>query len=172
METALQAGNPVPIPPPEQRPEAATEQGDDGGAAAPRRVRRDAAVCRRRPCADAGMWWSRSSTPVTATRCSSTLRPLPGVKPRKVRMPEREQFWLFEVRQSDGEFLRKAGVKPCVIDDPCPRPLPQWLHGEPHARLTEKDTEWLKACGVAWEREPAVQLPLDFCGCQETVQET
>jgi hypothetical protein len=78
-------------------------------------------------------------------------------------MPEREQFWLFEVRQKDGEFL---------IHDPCPRPLPQSFPGERHVRLTEQDTQLLKVCGVAWEREPAFQLSLDFCGCQETVQET
>jgi hypothetical protein len=35
--------------------------------------------------------------------------------------------------------------------------------------MTEKDAKWLKACGVAWEREPAFQLPLDFCGHQEAV---
>jgi len=81
-------------------------------------------------------------------------------------MPEREQYWLFEVRQKDDEFLRQAGVKPSLIDDPCPRPLPQPFHGEPHLRLTEQDGQMLKACGVAWEREPAFQLPLDFCGCR------
>jgi len=81
-------------------------------------------------------------------------------------MPEREQFWLFEVRQTDCEFLRQAGVKPSVIDDPRPRPLPQPCHGEPHVRLTGMDAAWLKACGVAWKREPAVQLPLDLSGCR------
>jgi hypothetical protein len=87
-------------------------------------------------------------------------------------MPERKQFWLFEVRQKDGEFLRQAGVKPYLIQDPCPRPLPQTFHGEPNVRLTKQDDQLLMACGVLWEREPAFQLSLDFCVCQETVQET
>jgi hypothetical protein len=43
---------------------------------------------------------------------------------------------------------------------------------ERRVRLNEKDTNWLKACGVGWEREPAFQLPLDFCNRHETVQET
>ena len=38
--------------------------------------------------------------------------------------------------------------------------------------ITEKDIKWLRECGVAWERKPAVQIPLDFCRRQETVQET
>ena len=38
--------------------------------------------------------------------------------------------------------------------------------------LTKADHQWLKAMAVAWEREPAVQLSLDFCDRQETVQET
>lgn len=87
-------------------------------------------------------------------------------------MPERELFWLFEVRQKDGEFLRQAGVTPCLIDDPCPRSLPQSINGEPHVRLTKQDANLLKACGVRWEPEPMVQLPLDFCGRQDVVQET
>jgi len=81
-------------------------------------------------------------------------------------LTEREQFWLFEVRQGDREFLRRAGVKPSLIDDPCPRPLGQTFHGEPNVRLTKQDAQLLMACGVAWEREPAVQLRLDFCGCR------
>lgn len=81
-------------------------------------------------------------------------------------MPERDQFWLFEVRQKDCEFLRQAGVKPSLIDDPCPRPLGQTFHGEPNVRLSKQDAQLLMACGVAWEREPAVQIPLDFSGCR------
>lgn len=95
-----------------------------------------------------------------------------GRQAKKVPMPEREKYWLFEVRQKDGEFLRQAGVKPCLLDDPCPRPLPQSFPGEPHVRLTEQDAQLLKACGVTWKREPAVQLSLDFRGRQETVQES
>jgi len=87
-------------------------------------------------------------------------------------MPDRELFWLYEVRQGDREFLRQAGVKPCLIDDPYPRSLRQPLHGEPHVRLTKQDANLLKACGVRWEPEPMVQLPLDFCGRQDVVQET
>jgi hypothetical protein len=79
--------------------------------------------------------------------------------------------WLLDLLRSDSEFLRKMGIKPCLIDDPCPQPLPPSFPEEPHARLTEKDAAWLKACGVAWEPEPAFQLPLDFCGNQEAVSE-
>jgi hypothetical protein len=39
-------------------------------------------------------------------------------------------------------------------------------------RISEEDTKWLKECGVMWEREPTVQLSLDFCGRQVTVKET
>jgi hypothetical protein len=38
--------------------------------------------------------------------------------------------------------------------------------------LTKADHQWLKAMAVAWEREPAFQLPLDLSGHQETVEET
>ncbi len=78
--------------------------------------------------------------------------------------------WLLDLLRSDSEFLRKMGIRPCLIDDPCPQPLPPFPE-EPYARLTEKDAAWLKACGVAWEPEPASQLPLDFCGNQEAVSE-
>ena len=37
-------------------------------------------------------------------------------------MPEREQYWLFEVRRSDSAFLKSMGIEPCVIDDPAPKP--------------------------------------------------
>ena len=97
-------------------------------------------------------------------------------------MPEREQYWLFEVRRSDSAFLKSMGIEPCVIDDPAPKPpleevlrqceMTHVLVKERRVRLTGKDAEWLKACGVAWERGPAFQLPLDFCGHQEVVQET
>ncbi len=79
--------------------------------------------------------------------------------------------WLDLIR-SDSEFLRKMGMKPCVIDAPSPEPPLIPLPKERRARLTEKDAEWLKVCGVAWEPEPRFQLPLDFCGRQEAVQDT
>jgi hypothetical protein len=113
------------------------------------------------------------------TRCSSTLPLLPGVKPKKVPMPEREQSWLFEVKQGDREFLRKMGIKPCVIDDPAPKPpleevirLCDMTHVRVKELLTNADHQWLKAMAVRWKREPAFQLPLDLSGHQETVQET
>ncbi len=78
--------------------------------------------------------------------------------------------WLLYLLRSDSVFLRSAGIEPCVIDDPCPGPPP--LPRERQARLTERDAEWLRACGIGWEQRPAVQLSLDFCGRQKTVQET
>ena len=60
--------------------------------------------------------------------------------------------WLLDAMRGDSAFLRSAGI-------------------EPRVRLTEKDARWLRACGVAWEPEPAVQLPLDFCGNHDDVQE-
>jgi hypothetical protein len=57
-----------------------------------------------------------------------------------------------------------------VIDGPCPEALPkeficlcEMTHVRAKERLTKADHKWLKACGVAWEREPAVQFSLDFC---------
>jgi len=94
-------------------------------------------------------------------------------------MPEREQYWLFEVRRSDSAFLKSMGIESCVIDDPCPEPpleevirQCEMTHVLVKERLTKADHQWLKAMAVAWEREPAFQLPLDFCGHQEVVQET
>lgn len=94
-------------------------------------------------------------------------------------MPEREQLWLFEVRQRDCEFLRKMGIKPYVIDDPAPKPpleevirQCEMTHVLVRELLTKADHEWLKAMAVAWKREPAFQLSLDFCGHQEPVGET
>ena len=94
-------------------------------------------------------------------------------------MPEREQYWLFEVRRSDSAFLKSMGIEPCVIDDPAPKPpLEEVLrqcemtHVLVKELFTKADHKWLKAMAVAWEREPAVQLPLDLSCHQETVQET
>jgi hypothetical protein len=79
--------------------------------------------------------------------------------------------WLLDVVRSDSAFLKSVGIEPCVIDDPCPEPLPLPYPEKPRVRLTEKDAQWLRACGVAWEPEPAVQLLLDFCGNHEDVRE-
>jgi len=88
------------------------------------------------------------------------------------QVPEPEQCRLFEFNQGDVSFLRKVGIKPCVIRCRRPRPLLPSFPAIAPARLTGKDIVWLKECGVAWEQRPAVQLSLDFCGRQETVQET
>ena len=94
-------------------------------------------------------------------------------------MPEREQYWLFEVRRSDSAFLKSMGIEPCVIDDPAPKPpleevirQCEMTHALVKELLTKADHQWLKAMAVAWEREPAVQLHLDLSCHQETVQET
>ena len=79
---------------------------------------------------------------------------------------------LLDLIRSDSEFLRRMGIEPCVIGDPCPEPLPLRFPEEPRVRLTGRDIEWLRECGVAWEQRPAVQLSLGFCGRQEAVQET
>ena len=78
--------------------------------------------------------------------------------------------WLMDLMRSDSAFLRKMGIKPCVIDDPCPGPLPEEVislcemtHVRAKERLTKADQKWLKAMVVAWEREPAFQFSLDFC---------
>jgi len=87
-------------------------------------------------------------------------------------VPEPEQYRLFEFNQGDASFLRKVGIRPCVIRYRRPRPLLPPFPARSPARLTGKDAEWLRACGIGWEQRPAVQLSLDFCGRQETVQET
>ena len=87
--------------------------------------------------------------------------------------------WLLDLMRSDSEFLRKMGIKPCVIADPAPQPPLEEVirqcdmtHVRAKELLTKADHQWLKAMAVAWEREPAVQLPLDLSGHQETVQQT
>jgi hypothetical protein len=87
-------------------------------------------------------------------------------------VPEPEPYSLFEFKRNEGNFLKKVGIKPCVIRCFRPRSHAVALTKEHLFRLTETDTLWLKECGVAWERKRAVQLPLDFCDRQETVQET
>ena len=83
-------------------------------------------------------------------------------------MPEPEHYRLFEFTGSDRDFLRNARIKPCVIRCFHPRYPVVKLTKEHTPRISVKDTQWLQACGVRWEPEPAVQLPLDFCSCQET----
>jgi hypothetical protein len=85
-------------------------------------------------------------------------------------VPEPEQCRLFEFNQGDASFLRKVGIRPCVIRYRRPRPLLPSFPVIAPARLTGKDIEWLRECGVAWEQKPAVQLSLDFCGCRENEQ--
>ena len=81
-------------------------------------------------------------------------------------MPEPDQHWLFDFNRSDRDFLRNAGIKPCVIRCFHPRLPAVALIMEHPPGITGKDIEWLRECGVAWERKPAVQLPLDFSGCR------
>ena len=68
--------------------------------------------------------------------------------------------WLLDAMRGDCAFLKSVGIEPCVIGGPRPEPLPLRFPEEPRIRLTGKDARWLRACGVAWEPEPAVQLPL------------
>ena len=81
-------------------------------------------------------------------------------------MPEPEQHRLFEFTGSDRDFLTKVGIKPCVIRCFRPRLHAVALVKEYPPRITGTDLQWLGECGVAWEPEPAVQLPLDFSGCR------
>ena len=85
-------------------------------------------------------------------------------------MHYRYEPWLLDIVRGDSEFLRKMGIKPCVSDDPCPRPLPEeficlceMTHVRAKELLTKADHKWLKAMVVGWEREPAFQFSLDFC---------
>ncbi len=54
----------------------------------------------------------------------------------------------------------------------CAQPHAVRLRKKRNVSLTEEDTLWLRACGVAWEQKLAVQLPLDFSGPQKTMQKT
>jgi hypothetical protein len=101
-----------------------------------------------------------------------TTPPLPGITSMEGMVPEPEQYRLFEFTGSDRDFLRNARIKPCVIRCFHPRYPAVKLTKEHTPRISEEDTKWLKECGVMWEREPTVQLSLDFCGRQVTVQET
>jgi hypothetical protein len=84
-------------------------------------------------------------------------------------MWDQHEDWLLRLVRRDSEFLRKMGIEACVIDDPSPVALPLPLAEARHVRLTRKDVQWLKACGVAWEAEAAFQLSLNLCGDQEGV---
>jgi hypothetical protein len=79
---------------------------------------------------------------------------------------EPEPYSLFEFTGSDRDFLRNARIKPCVIRCFHPRYPAVKLTKENTPRITGTDIQWLGECGVAWEPEPAVQLPLDFSGCR------
>jgi hypothetical protein len=70
------------------------------------------------------------------------------------------EYRLLEIARNDVAFLRSPGIEPCVINRQLARP---YAVG-PHIRLADADARCLRACGVAWEPEPAFQLPLDFCG--------
>ncbi len=87
-------------------------------------------------------------------------------------MPELEQYRLFGFKGSDGSFLKKVGFKPCVICFPRSERLPKTLRNDRRVRPTEKDTDLVKQCGVAWEPKAGVQLWLGFCDREENAQET
>ena len=82
-------------------------------------------------------------------------------------MPEPEAYSLFEFNRGDRHFLRDAGIKPCVIRCFRPQSHAVALVTEHPPGITRKDIDWLRECGVAWERKRAVQIPLDFSGCQK-----
>ena len=69
------------------------------------------------------------------------------------------EYRLLEAVQRDLAFLRSVGIAPCLIDGPPPPSCPE----RAPVRLTDADARWLKACGIAWEREPESQLTLSFC---------
>jgi hypothetical protein len=83
--------------------------------------------------------------------------------PKERPMPERGEYWLYEVKRSDCNFLRKVGIKSCLLDDPHPSPLSPPFPDRRHFHPTDMDALWLKACGIAWSGTPAFQLPMDFC---------
>jgi hypothetical protein len=68
-------------------------------------------------------------------------------------MSEIDENWFQEIRYTKAQ-LRRKGIK-------LPK-LPH--HTKPLARPNDTDSKFLKTCGVAWEPEPASQLPLDFSG--------
>jgi hypothetical protein len=86
-------------------------------------------------------------------------------------VPEPEQLGLFEFKRSDSSFLTKVGIRRCVIRCFRPRSTAVALIRDHPPGITEKDIEWLRECGVAWERKRAVQIPLDFSGCRNDGQD-
>ena len=96
-----------------------------------------------------------------------TTPPLPGVTSMEGTVPEPEQYRLFEFTGSDRDFLTKVGIRRCVIRCFRPRPPAVALIREHPPGITRKDIDWLRECGVTWERKRAVQIPLDFSGCQK-----
>ena len=73
-------------------------------------------------------------------------------------MRDMDENWFQEIRYTNAQ-LRRKGIK---LRPKSPR------QRKPLARPDENDTKFLKTCGVAWEPEPAPQLPLDFSGQQNT----
>ena|ERR1035438_4551115 len=82
-------------------------------------------------------------------------------------VPEPEPYSLFEFNRGDRHFLTKVGIKPWVIRCFRPQSHAVALVKEHPPGITRKDIDWLGECGIAWERKRAVQLPLDFSGCQK-----
>jgi hypothetical protein len=70
-------------------------------------------------------------------------------------MADTGEGWFREIRYTNSQ-LRKKGVKFPQKPPHLPNPV---------ARPNKNDTEFLRTCGVAWEREPALQLSLDFSDC-------
>ena len=86
--------------------------------------------------------------------------PLPGALYKRDGTMRELDYRPLETVRSDFAFLRSLGIDPCVIDRRLALPYPVG----PHIRPADADARCLRACGVAWEPEPAFQLPLDFCG--------
>ena len=73
-------------------------------------------------------------------------------------MSEKDEDW-FQQRIYRNSELRRKGVK---LRPKSPRQT------KPLAHPNEDDTKFLTKCGVKWEPEPTVQLPLDFSGQENT----
>ncbi len=73
-------------------------------------------------------------------------------------MPEMDEDWFRAIRSTNSQ-LRRKGIK---LRPQSPRLKNPLVHPN------ENDTTFLKTCGVAWEPEPATQLPLDFSGHKDT----
>ncbi len=73
-------------------------------------------------------------------------------------MREMDEDWFQEIRYTESQ-LRRKGIKL--------RPKSPRLKN-PLVRPNENDTKFLQSCGVTWDPELAVQLPLDFSGQENT----